>query len=186
MNNKILGAAEAKIESSLTPENRADYNKVVTAGMKLALQKGPNGILGSLAQSKNPIPDAVNGAINLCGLLRKQSRGTMPVKAMVPAAMTLLLHALDFADKTGLVKIGTPELVQATHQFANEMFKRFKITAPMLHTAAAKVHAMTQDPGQMEKINRAAGTVKAPNASSPPPMPMPSSPSGGMIQGGNA
>lgn len=169
--NGVLQAAEMKIESSLTPENKNNYLKIVNAGMAAALKGGPNGIMGSLAKSKSPIPDCVNGSINLCLLMRKQSRGTMPLKAMVPAAMTLLLHALDFADKAGIVKIGQPELVQATKMFADAMFQRFGISKNMLHTAATKVHAMTQDPGQMEKIKRAAGTVKDPQASTPTPMP---------------
>ena len=169
LDNQILRAAEQKIESSLTPENRANYMKIVVAGMTVALNGGANGILGSLAKSQNPISDCVKGAINLCLLMRKQSRGTMPLKAMVPAAMTLLLHALDFADKSGIVKVGQPELVQATHLFADAVFERFRITPQMLHTAATKVHAITQDPAQLEKIKQAAGASAAPGAGQPPP-----------------
>lgn len=171
LQNRILKAAEQKVESGLTPDNRADYLKIVVAGMKIALDGGPNSMLASLKQSKTPIQDCVTGAVNLCLLMRKQSRGTMPLKAMVPAGMTLLIQALDFADRAGVVKVGNPELVQAAKLYTNQIFKSAGITAQMLHTAAGKIHAITQDPSAMEKINRAAGIVKDPNASTPTEVP---------------
>lgn len=157
LSSPILEQAEQKIESSLTAANRADYMKIVVAGMKAGMQGGPNSILVSLQKSKNPVSDCAVGAIHLCMLLRKQSRNTMPVKAMVPAATTLMLHALDFVDKTGLVKIGTTELVKATHIFANEMMRVAGIKPGMLQTAAAKVHAITQDPQQLAKLKQMSG-----------------------------
>lgn len=172
LTNRLLEAAEKRIEGDLTPENRANYTRIVVAGMKLALDKGPKGILASLKQSKNPLSDCATGAVNLCILMRRQSRGTMPVKAMVPAAMTLMLHALDFAERTGIIKtVGTAELSKATHTFTNTAFARFGITPQMLHGAADKLHKTVQDPAKLEKIKRAAGTVKDPNASVPTPMP---------------
>lgn len=169
LSNQILQAAEQKVESQLTPENRANYMKIVVAGMKLALAKGPNGILASLKQSKNPLNDCAEGAINICLLMSKQSRGTMPAKAMVPAAMTLMLHALDFADKTGVLKVGTPELVKASHIFTNHVFKAFGITSQMLHTAAANIHGIMQDPAKMHAINLKAGVTADPRAPAPTP-----------------
>lgn len=166
--NNILAAAEQKIESQLTAQNRANYMKIVVGGMKVALAKGPQGILGSLKQSKNPINDCAVGAVNLCLLMRKQARGTMPMKAMVPAGMTLMIHALDFADKTGIAKVGTQELVQATHIFTNHLFKQLGITPKAIHTAANNIHGIMQDPAKMAAINQKAGFTKHPNAK---PMP---------------
>lgn len=170
LQNRILEAAEQKIESGLTPENRANYMRIVVAGQKVGLDGGPNSILASLKDSKNPLQDCAMGAINLCLLMRKQSRGTMPLKAMVPAATTLMLQALDFADRAGILKVGNPELVRATRILTNLIFQKFNISSQMLHTAASKVHAITQDPIQMEKINREAGVVKHPLASTPTPL----------------
>lgn len=167
LSNNILQAAEKKLESQLTPANRADYMKVVVAGMKLALLKGPDGILASIKNSKDPVNDCAIGAINLCLLMKKQSRGTMPVKAMVPGAMTLMLHALDYVDKSGIAKVGSDQLVQATHTFTNHVFKMLHITNNMIQSAASKLHQVTQDPAKVELMKRKAGLVKAPNASEP-------------------
>lgn len=173
MENGLLQAAEQKIESALTPENRVDYMKIVVAGMKTALYKGPNGGLASLTKSKAPIQQCVSGAINLCMMMKQHATGTMPVKALVPAAMTLMLKGLDFLDKTGTVKVDNGVLVQATHLFTNEIFKRFHLTPQMLHNAAGKVHAITQDPAAMQKINMAAGLTKHPQAAPVAPVTTP-------------
>lgn len=164
LQNRVLKAAEAKIESGLTPDNRANYMKIVVAGMKLGLDKGPNGILAALHSSKDPITDAAKGAVNLCLLMRKQSRGTMPMKAMVPAATSLMLQALDFVDKTGVMKIGNNELVKATHIFTNFLFQQLHISPQMLSHAANQVHGIMQDPQKMDAINRKAGFTKVPGA----------------------
>lgn len=157
MQNQILEAVEQKIEASLTPENRQNYMKIVVAGMKVGMANGDKSILASLQHSKNPLSDCVNGAINLCLMLKKESSGTMPGMAFVPAAMTLMIKALDFADRAGIIKVGQPELVQATHQFADVMFQRVGISKSMLQTAASKVHAITQDPAQLQRLHQVSG-----------------------------
>jgi hypothetical protein len=171
LNNSVLEQAEQKIESNLLPAVRANYMKVVVAGMKVGLAKGPHGILASLRQSKDPVNDCAKGAVNLAFLLRKQTRGTMPIQALVPGAMTLMLHALDFVDKIGIMKIGTPQLVEATHTFTNMMFRNLGISADMLKTAHDNVAKAVKDPAHLEAMKRKAGIVKAPDASTPTPTP---------------
>jgi hypothetical protein len=155
--------------NTATDDRRPAFQAMIDA----ALVKPPSFsvILAGLKQSRNPISDSATGAINLVLLMRKQSRGTMPEKALVPAAMTLMLQALDFVDKAGIAKVGKDELVQATHIFTNHMFEAFGVTLPMLTHAANQVHAITQDPAKMELLNRRAGVVKDPRASVPTPMP---------------
>ena len=84
--------------------------------------------------------------------------------------MTLMLQALDFCDKAG-IKIGNDELVRATHIFTNAIFHAYKITPQMVHGAAAKVHALQQDPVAMEKMKLKAGFTKDPRAGTPTPLP---------------
>lgn len=171
LNNKVLQAAEQKIEDNLLPANHADYMKVVVAGMHAGLANGPKSILAGIRNSSDPVNDCAKGAVNLAMLLRKQSRGTMPLKAMIPAAMTLMLHALDFVDKSGMKKIGTPELVEATHTFANFMFKQIGLSPQMLQKAHESVTAVTNDPAHLEAMKRKAGMVKAPDSSTITPVP---------------
>lgn len=171
LSNPLLQQAEDKIEAGLTPDNRANFDKIVVAGMHAALARGPNGILASLKLSKDPIADAAKGAVSLVLILRKQAHGIMPLKAMVPAGMTLMLKALDFADRSKITQVGQPELVRATHIFTDEVFKSFGITKQGLANAAQRVHAITQDPAAMQKISEKAGLVAHPGAQ---PQPAPS------------
>lgn len=177
LSNPLLQQAEDKVESGLTPDNRANYDKIVLAGMHIGLDKGPNGILASLAKSQDPIADAAKGAVSLVLILRKQAKGVMPLKAMVPAAMTLMLKALDFADRSKIVAVGNPELVHATHIFTDTIFARFGITKAGLANAATKIHRLTQSPEAMAAINLKAGLTRHPDAATPTPLP------GGMING---
>lgn len=171
LNDPILQQCEEKIESGLTPENKQDYDKIVTAGMHVALNGGPNSILASLQKSKDPVADAARGAIGLVLILRKEAKGIMPMKAAVPAAMSLMLKALDFLDRSKIAAVGTPELVRATHIIADEIFAKFGITKQGLANAATKVHNLTQDPASMQAINLKAGLVKHPMAVTPTPLP---------------
>lgn len=157
LQDPVLQAAENKLEAGLTPQNRQNYMKIVISGMRIALQGGDQGILAKLHDSQDPINDCAVGAVHLVVLMRKQARGTMPLQAMVPAAMTLMLKALDFADKGGLIQVDEQVLVKATHIFTNTLFKAFQISPNMLQNAAQNVHGMTQDPVRMAAIQRAAG-----------------------------
>lgn len=159
LSNSLLQQAEDKIESQLTPENKQNYYKIVVAGQHVALDKGPNGILASLKDSKDPVADCANGAVSLVLILRKQAKGVMPLKAMVPAAMTLMLKALDFADRSGIAKVGQPELVRATHVFTDTLFQSLGITKDMLAKAGARVNQITRDPATLAKIQAKAGTT---------------------------
>lgn len=163
--NKIIAAAQQQLEESLLPEVRENFEKILVAGMRAGLHGGVNGILAQLGNSKDPINDCAIGAVNLVMILRGRSRGTMPDNALAPAAMALMLQALDFADKSGIVKVGKDEMVRATRTFFNRIFAAFKITTPMLNKMAGSVGGVMNDPAKLEAINRRAGTVKDPRAS---------------------
>lgn len=172
-NNKLLQAAEAKIESNLVPENRVNYQKLVVAGLKVALAKGPEGYMAQLKNSKDPLSDAAVGAVNLVFMLNKQARGTAPIQAMVPAAATLMFHALDFVERTGMMKIGPQEIATASKKFADVVFKNMNLTPQMLQKAHENVVAVSKDPAHMEAMKRKAGLVRAPGASVPTDVPVP-------------
>lgn len=183
LSNPLLQQVEDKVEGGLTPENRQNYMKIVVAGMHAALDKGPDGLLAGLGQSKDPIADAAKGAVSLVLVLRKEAHGVMPMKAMVPAAMTLLLKALDFIDRSKIAKVGQPELVRATHIFTDFIFARTGITKQGLANAATKIHAITQDPASVQKLQMKAGILRHPDAATPTPLPPGP---GGLMNGGGA
>jgi hypothetical protein len=171
LDNSVLEAAEQKIESGLLPANRANYMKIVVAGMKTGMANGPNSILNKLRHSNDPVNDCAKGAVNLAMLMYKHTQGAMPFQAMIPAAMTLMLHGLDFVDKSKIMKIGAPELDKATQTFMNTMFHNLGVTPAMLAQAHDKVTKAVKDPAYLEAMKQKAGLVKSPNASTPTPTP---------------
>lgn len=182
MSNPLLAQAEQKVEEGLDPDTAQNVTKIVVAGMHAALDKGANSILAQLKQSQDPISDAAKGAVSLVMILRKEAQGVMPLKALVPAAMVLMIKALDFSDRAGIVKVGNDELVRATHVFTDFLFARLGITKQGLANAANRVHAITQDPDAMQKLQLKAGVTRHPSAATPTPLPGASSPAG-MING---
>lgn len=158
----LLAQVEQKVEAGLTPTNRQDYMKIVVAGMKIVTNGGPQGLLQKLTASPNPLQTAVNGPINLIGYMGKSAKGKMPAKAMVPAAMTLMLHALDFLDRTGKLQITEDVVDQATKLFADGIMKAFNISQAQLQMVAQKAHGVTQDQAQLQQTQQHAAKFKAP------------------------
>ena len=163
LEDPVLQRAEQKIEGQLLPKTRSAYLRVVVAGMQVGMAKEGK-IMVALQHSKDPVTACAIGAINVGLMLLKESRNTMPIKALVPGCMTLMLKALDFCDKTGIKKIGTAELDDATKTFMNYMFHMFKITPQKLQVMATHVHNITQDPGQLDLLKRKAGLTLDPRA----------------------
>lgn len=176
LSNPLLQQTEDQLERNLTPENRADYMKIVVAGMRHALDKN-GAMLNQLAKSPDPIAGAAKGAFGLVLIMKKDANGVMPMKAAIPAGMTLMLKALDFIDRSKIAPIGEPELVRATHIFTDYVFARSGITKQGLASVANKVHSLTQDPSAMQALQMKAGMLRHPMAATPTPLP------GGIING---
>ncbi len=171
----ILKNCELKIESQMLPQYKQAYSKVVVIGMKLAL--ADNGkIITSVGESKNPLVDCARGAVNLVLIMYKESRRTMPPQVIPPAAMTLMLKALDFCDRSGVLKIGEPELETATKEFANYLLHRWNMTPKKMHILAENVHRVMSDPGQVEMLARKSGVVRDPRTMTGQPAGAPPTP----------
>lgn len=153
--NPLLHEAEAKIEGAVGDgQARADYLKVVVAGMRAALANGPQGMLARLRTAPDPVKLCAIGAVGLVMHMRQISQGTMPPRSMISGATTLMLQALDFVDHAGIVKVDKTELDRATHILTNALFQAFGISMPMLNRMAAAAHGVTQNPGQMQALEQ--------------------------------
>lgn len=163
LGNQLLKDAEVELAAKMTPQDRDDYRKIVAAGLDTALRGGADSPMAQMVRTtKDPVRDCVDGAISLCLHMRSESKGVMPMKAMIPAAVTLMLYALDFVDKAGVLPVGKPELNEATRMFTVEIFRRVGITNEQLRNATIEVQAISQDPAAMRKIDIATITAMAP------------------------
>lgn len=167
----LLKAIEAQIEQNLDQKYREAYEKIVVSGMSIAMEGGPNSIIAGVKDSKDPINDAAKGAVNLILMMRKQAKGVMPVQAMVPAAMTLMLRALAIVERAKIAKVDKAALDQATRTFMNKMMEAIGVNGKQLKHAAGKINDMVNDPQALQKMKMAAGVVQHPNAAKPTPLP---------------
>lgn len=179
--NPLLGKAEQAIEKNLTPQNRDDYMKIVAAGMKIVLHGGPTGLITKLTQSKDPMATATAGPVNLVTTLAKSltpQQGHMPEKAMVPAAMTLMFHALDVLDHQGILKVDETVLEQAVKKISDNLFRAFNISNEQLQKMATQTHQAVTAPGGIEKLHAHAQQVVARHSGAPqaPAAPPPGGP----------
>lgn len=160
----LLQDAEQRIEAQLTPETQQNYLKIVVAGQRAALGGGPNGMMAKFAKNPDPVAACATGAVALVFILKGQAQGVMPMKALVPAGMTLMIKALDFIDKAGIAAVGNNELVRATTIYRDTLLKKIGVTPQMIQNGLVKAHSLTQDPVAMEQMKRKAGVTPHPLA----------------------
>jgi hypothetical protein len=151
-NNTLIKQVEQRLESQISPQVRDAYMRIVVAGMKVAMDKGEDGLMASIAQSNNPLNDIVKGTLSIVGALRSKANGTMPVNAMILAGMALVLQGLDFADRTGIMKVTATEIDQATHLYTETLFSLLKISPSQIASALKSVDDVRRDPTKMAKL----------------------------------
>lgn len=151
--NSLVKQVEAQIEQRLRAGVRESYQKIVIAGMKYAMNGGEKSILAQLKDSENVLEDVVQGAIGLVGVLRRSAKGAMPVDAMIPAAMTLMLEALDYAERAGMIEIDKATIDQATQLFVETLLPKLGLTPEKLEEMTSRVHQVMQDPEKMAKLH---------------------------------
>lgn len=151
----LLKQAEDKIEARLTPDIYTSYMKLVIAGMKAAMNGGPNGVMGSIKRSKTPLESVVKGMISLMLMLKDQAKGQVPVNALVPATMAMVLQGLAFANNVGVLKVGAPEIAQATHLFINTIMPKLGLTQDKVEAVVGQVRNITSDPQKLAALKQA-------------------------------
>jgi hypothetical protein len=127
--------------------------------------------MAKLRASQDPVGDCARGAAALVLIMRRESKGVMPMKAGIPAGLVLMLHGLDFIDRAKIAQIAEPQLDAATKTYTNEIFHKLGITPAMLQGMMGRVHGIMQDPKAMQAINLKAGVVKSPLIPQPTPLP---------------
>lgn len=167
MIDELLGKAEQAIEAKLTVQARQEVMRVVTAGLQVAMKGGPDSIIAKIKDSQDPVDAAARGATVLVGLMAKQSRGTMPPRAFAPAAVILMLHALDFAQKLGMIKVDNQVIAEGTKKITDYILQAHGITNGMLNKMASASHGVMQDPQAMRRLHQDAGVVPHPGAGPP-------------------
>jgi len=125
--NPMLAQAEQGIQAKIPQAKQADFQKVIQAGLtimyspKLEQQRNAN-----LANSKDPISDASQGASRLVMNLYQQSGKKLTPDLMISASVIFALEYLDLVAKAGKVQITPDMIAQATQKTVEAVLPLFK------------------------------------------------------------
>ena len=153
LKNELLQQSQAKVEEGV--KDRAAYDRIVTAGLKVIYDKKMFGqLIKGLDEAEDPMQAVGEGIQGILGILYKQSRKTMPIVPMLQAGTALLLDALDFLEQSGMAKIGKDELATATGAYINGMLPKMGLTPQKMDEVLARVKGAAQDPAMAQQFQQ--------------------------------
>ncbi len=143
----IIAKARSTFEQRVPADQQDALQRILLAGQKLLYDKTTNTeVEKRLQSSKNPAEAAGNGAVELLGVLSRESRGTLPKTLVGPSAAILMTELLDYLKQTGRIK-GTPDdLETATRALSETMMKGAGLTPESFDQMLGKVSESMGDP----------------------------------------
>ena len=141
--NQKLKQYEAGIEENIKPEDREAYDRIVTSGITVIASDDFHDKMVEALSTDEPLPDRIaNGVARLISLLHVSAEGTMPIGATIAASYTLMIKAMDFAERALGEEI-TDDIIAET------ALKTISVVAPLLGITKEKLQAAMQG-GQPE------------------------------------
>lgn len=111
-----IAKVQDAVRNSIPPQFRVACQKIVLAGMKVMFSDQTHPLmLAAIKSDTDPAHAAGMGVTQLITILFKQSKGQMPIPAIIPAAILLVCEALDFMEKSKLAQV-TPDVVSGAVQ----------------------------------------------------------------------
>lgn len=108
------------------PELQEAYERVVIAGMKVMFSEQTHRILLKELQREAPIAErlaySASGAVLI---LFAESNQTMPPQVVIPAAVELLMQAVDFVRKSGFAKVTNKDVGDAMELTITTILEKF-------------------------------------------------------------
>lgn len=137
--NPKLKQYEAGIEENIRPEDKEDYDRIVTAGLKvIASDEFHQQMLNTLDVENAELADKIaDGVARLISLLHISSEGKMPVGPTIAAAYTFTIKAMDIAERALGAEI-TDDLI------ADTTLKTMSVVCPLLGISQEKLRSAMQ------------------------------------------
>lgn len=158
MNNEMIIKAEAAIDAKVSPKDKAAYDRIVLAGMKVMFSKETHGqLVQGLKESPEPLKTAVEGIIGILGILFKESRNTMPVGPMILAGQSLLMEGLDFMEQGGMIEVTPDVLAEATQIYIETLLPKIGMSPEKMQAIMAQTQGVMSDPEKMAQFEQSQG-----------------------------
>lgn len=155
-----------KIMSGAPPEMRSDIERIVVAGKRYMFDPKTHDLMIKQLQSMkggNEADSLAQGIAALMSLIQGQSKGPFPLEAMMPAAVILLMEAIDFLAESGRLQPSDELIAESTKELVGYLMKKLKIGPEQI----AQAKQAAQQGGQAQESE---------------PMPTPA-PQGGVVNG---
>jgi hypothetical protein len=167
--NPQLEQVEQAVQAKVPPDLMPAFERIVTAGLKVMYAPETRQMLANqLKQPGDPAQIVGEGIAKLMGILYQQSKGTMPMKAAIPAAQVLTCEAIDFAAKAGIMQVSSDTIAQTTKEMVTYLLQVFGfsqakiqqfIQAGMDHSASQGTMPASADAGAGAPPPAAGGIV---------------------------
>lgn len=160
---KIDSAPDGKIDTNqiiaeiqIPPELQKAYDAAVTAGMQIMFDKRSHQIMISTLDAEGAMDDKLSkGIMQLVDIIWGKSNGALPPDIMIPVAVTLLLKAFDFLQKSNDPNATKEVLGNSVEKLINQ-YKALASQQPQESQQSGQPPAQPQGPSQpsiMESVN---------------------------------
>lgn len=105
MKNETLNKAQAAVEAKLPPAMKSQYERILLAGMKVLFSKETHDKVFTRVGEGNVAARCAIVTASVLSMLFKESKGSMPMAAAMPAGVMIYLNMLDFMASLGAVQI---------------------------------------------------------------------------------
>ena len=161
MNNEMIIKAEAAIDAKVSPADKAAYDKIVLAGMKVLFSKETHGqLIQGLQQAEDKLTTAVEGIIGILGILFQESRNTMPVGPMILAGQSLMMEALDFMEEAGMIEVTPDVLAEATQLYIETLLPKIGMDSQKMANVLGKAQSVMTDPEKIKQYRASVASAK--------------------------
>lgn len=146
--NALLKQAADAIQAKVPPELVPTFKRIVLAGEKVMYSPQTHDMMiQQMKSNPDPAEAAGEGIAKLFGILFKESKGTLNMKAAIPAMTVLLCDALDFMEEAGKVKVDNTLLAAATKEMGSSLMQIMGVTPEKLQTMLSKQGGTPQPAG---------------------------------------
>lgn len=128
-----LSADGVQSQMQIPPEMQQAYERIVLAGLKFMFDPQTHEMaLAEIEKGEGPIEQRVAlGIVGLMGMLIQQSNSTLPPQLILPSAVTLYMHAMDFMAKSG-EPVGKEQVGSGMATMLQELLKNLGIPAEQM------------------------------------------------------
>lgn len=137
-----IAKVQDAVRNSIPPQFRVAVQRIVLAGMKVMFSSQTHGLMLTALKTDTDLAHGVGmGVTQLITILFRESKGTMPLPAVIPAAILLVCEALDFVEKSKMGQV-TPQVVASAVQIVSSyLFQKVGLTPQ-------KISQLAQQGGQ--------------------------------------